>query len=435
MKNRLTPSTDRRGTIYIAVLGVTLMVAVMAAVGMSIARLERRVADAHDSHQRARLLAHAGVEYSVNWLEANSNWRTALINTKEIWPPFSLGSGTFTALVRDPDGSLSDNDYDGVEVVGYGQVGEARAGEAVELRPRIPLTCLEAAVHTQKTINLPAGNVSSTTRIQSNQIVSSNDDIDSAANTEINADVEAVDEIRGTGNITGTRTPNHYSRDMPDPTKVFDFYRERGTWIAIESLPTSGGGDRRINRRLLSPASNPFGATNREGIYVIDCQGQNVRIDESRIVGTLVLLNTGINSRITGVVNMAPAVANYPALLVEGDMELNTTSSLGLSEGTSLVNFNPPGTPYQDPSNFDGDTDDYYPSIINGLAYVSGRATVTGNTNLSGCLIADELLVNSGKQFTADYNNLHHSFPPPGFARGWQMRIVPGTWRRVPAAN
>ena len=34
-----------------------------------------------------------------------------------------------------------------------------------------------------------------------------------------------------------------------------------------------------------------FGATNPEGIYVIDCQGGMIRVQYSRIVGTLVLLN------------------------------------------------------------------------------------------------------------------------------------------------
>ena len=48
-----------------------------------------------------------------------------------------------------------------------------------------------------------------------------------------------------------------------------------------------------MDRVLLSPTSNPYGTPNASGIYIINCNNQNVTIGPCRIVGTLVLLVPG----------------------------------------------------------------------------------------------------------------------------------------------
>ena len=76
-----------------------------------------------------------------------------------------------------------------------------------------------------------------------------------------------------------------------------------------------------IYRKVLSPSVNPFsGGTNAEGIYWINCNGNRLTIERSRIHGTLLVVNPGAGSSIAhGPISWAPAVAGYPALLVDAD--------------------------------------------------------------------------------------------------------------------
>ena len=120
-----------------------------------------------------------------------------------------------------------------------------------------------------------------------------------------------------------------------------------------------------IEGQLLSPAVNPFGSTNASGIYVLNCGNQNLVIANSRIVGTLVLLNANNNTSVQGSMIWEPAIANYPALLVASNLSFSTTSA-GLSESTYGVNFNPPGTPYPYNGGTSNNTQtDGFPSLIN----------------------------------------------------------------------
>jgi hypothetical protein len=53
-----------------------------------------------------------------------------------------------------------------------------------------------------------------------------------------------------------------------------------------------------IDRQLLSPTVNPYGShqTNSQGIYIINCNGKDVVLGRSRIVGTLVFKRPGHSS-------------------------------------------------------------------------------------------------------------------------------------------
>ncbi|MFQ5463855.1 MAG: hypothetical protein ACE5E5_14665, partial [Phycisphaerae bacterium] len=144
-------------------------------------------------------------------------------------------------------------------------------------------------------------------------------------------------------------------------TAVFDYYVANGTRIDLADLYRARHRPHAIDRTLLSPNANPFGAglTNRYGIYVIECAGQAIEISDSRIVGTLVLLNPGAGSTVTRAVNMAPAVPSLPVLLVSGNFAFSFRSDRTVEE-RSKVNLNPIGTPYLGIE--DADAIDSYPS-------------------------------------------------------------------------
>ncbi len=428
-RNRRGRPPARRGTIYVAVLGVTMIVAVMALAGASISRLELRIAGDQVDQQQARLLARSAIEFGLHWIEETPSWRADLQADPNLIT-HAFGEGAFECLVVDSDGSLVDDTTDGVTLYGYGEVGGAVAVESVHLMAAGDgLTCLEAALHSGSSFSLTTGDILARHDINTNQMVSANGTISANANyATIEGDAWATGAIAG--QVAGSKWQNEGTpREMPGDS-VFDYYTATGAWIDITSLPEASG-SRVIEKQVLSPASNPYGATNPEGIYVIDCQGQSLLIKESRIVGTLVLLNPGTDCETDSVLLMEPAVANYPVLLVDGDFRIGS-SNLTMKEGGFGgldTNFNPVGTPYEGTE--DSDQSDSYPSRLLGLVYVRGTARFEGIDfpRIDGGLVCGSLVSDTG--YTVNYDDLYLNYPPPGFRNGDTMAIIPGTWRRA----
>jgi hypothetical protein len=103
---------------------------------------------------------------------------------------------------------------------------------------------------------------------------------------------------------------------------------------------------------------------------------------------------------------------------------------LGIVIGwNSITNYNPPGSPYDVATNQDNDMVDEYPGAINGLVYVSGNLQVT-----DACVVDGVVIVGGTTSVTRStaltYSASPTVNPPPGFACGTLMRIIPRTWRR-----
>ncbi len=196
---------------------------------------------------------------------------------------------------------------------------------------------------------------------------------------------------------------------------------------------TFSGGAYVMDRVLLSPNSNPYGTTNSQGIYILNCNNQNVTIGPCRIVGTLVLLNAGNNSTISGPITWEPAVSGYPALLSNEPMTISFTGSGGLSEATYGINFNPSGTPYPYLNGVANTTaSDGFPSTINGLIYCVGNLSFTSASNVNGSVIASGQINLNSATLNLTYNPASYLSPPPGFISSSQaVYALPGSWQRV----
>lgn len=417
----------RCGALYVAVMGVTMIIGMIALASVTVGRLQLRRVVAQGEQREAQMLARSGVEWGVNYISTTPTWREIVVNGFE-FPERSFGLGTMSWSASDVDGDMNDGDSDPVTIRGIGRVGDVIAVEEVTVANNGPaLDCLEVALCCSNDIALPAGSTFSWRHIYGDQMVSSNGNIDA---TQSYADVKC--DAWATGNITGTvdgtalanQSP---ARELPD-SSVFDYYTSAGTTISITSLPVSGS-FRVIDKRVLSPNSNPFGATNSEGIYVIDCGGANIRIGQSRIVGTLVLLNNGVDTETANnPLCWEPAVAGYPSLLVQNDLTFKHNGSL-FSENLRSVNLNPPGTPFDGVENTD--QSDTHPTRFWGIVYVGGRLKVdsgTGGKN-TGVVICNSFVSNSSHTFNYDSTPLLNA--PPGFRGSGEMAIQRGTWRRV----
>jgi len=192
------------------------------------------------------------------------------------------------------------------------------------------------------------------------------------------------------------------------------------------------GNERTIDRQVLSPKNNPFGpTTNPQGIYVIDLDGQKIFIRDSRIVGTLVLIEPNSGSRIGdgGALNWQPAISSFPALLVSDSEPMINPSDAGLVEAALGTNFNPPGTPYEGLGE-DTDQNDTYRSTIKGLIYSVKKIHFENHPVITGVVIGDDK-VEIHDELTLFRNPIHMISPPPGFGGPEETKILLGSAKKA----
>jgi hypothetical protein len=173
-------------------------------------------------------------------------------------------------------------------------------------------------------------------------------------------------------------------------------------------------------RVALGPGANPYGLGNSEGIYWINCNGAKLMIERSRILGTLLLVNPGAGSCINyGPINWKPAVAGYPALLVDSDSGTSADFAIyatnrALSEKENSINYNPTGVPH-DEFGTDSDSNDIYRSSIHGLIAVRHDLTYQNRSLIRGQVIVGNNITSSSGELEVEYQPDSLLNPPSGF--------------------
>ena len=415
MRTRAIPSRSRRGTVYVFVLALAMIVLTIAVGSISIVRAQSRTTTDQSDAGEAQHYALSAIELGRLMIANDANWRTTRSNgnwfTKQ-----TIGQGSCTLNVVNPNGALNNSAFDPIVMTGTGFKGNASHTVKTTLLPSAqPVTCLKSAVFANQNASF------SSATVQSNTVIASNASV-SATSSLITAAVEAAGSITG-GNFLGLNSGSQPPRSVPDST-VFDWYIANGASVNFNNIPKLGG-IATIDRRVFSPANNPFpGSTNAQGLYVINCAGSQIIIQNSRIYGTLVVLNAGANSVIQGAMVCSPFVANYPTLLVQGNFKISITGSL-VESGTPSVNFNPAGAPYNGAT--DSDTTDSYTTELQGLVYISGSLSTTTNLVVNGVLVCGGTLSTSSN-LTTTYSNVFANNPPPGFGQAPKLLPMSGTW-------
>ena len=231
-------------------------------------------------------------------------------------------------------------------------------------------------------------------------------------------DVEAA-TIINLGWISGTETVPAPAKDLPD-AEVVQKYQD----LAV-TIPYVGS---IMETFVLTPTLNPWGAASPNGVYVIDTGGQNLVIRGARIWGTLIIRAHGGQVTIQDAVFMRPFRADYPTLIVDGDLKLDLKSDTDLlDEADWGGNFNPPGAPYLEAG--DTDTDDTYPNELRGLIHVTDKLTLENYTHVNGVIICE------GAATIKDSPTIVHdpslvTNPPEGYTTR-KMQIAPGSWRQA----
>lgn len=405
----------RRGGIYVAVLGVAMLVGVIGLAASASVRVQRRAVGMEHQIAQARENALTGAELALAAIWRDPLWRQDAFQAA-ITAPFLLPSGRAeVAPIVDPvDGNVGNRPTDPIVITSAGIVGSARQVVAVDVAAvSTPMRIASAAIVIAGDLDMSSG---SRLAVFGGPLLVG-DELEGQGLIDGSADVWLSS---WTGRITGSLRTGIPMPPMP-PADVIDLYASLGTVISVP------GGT--IQGRVLGPGVNPFGSTNPDGVYVLNSTG-DVTIRDARIHGTLVVRAPGRMVTLAGSVNLAPARADYPALIVEGNVTIDTSSSPLLEVGV-LRNLNPPGAPYMGQT--DALLDDAYPSEITGLVHVRGDVAATGSLFISGGLLVDGPSGNLDLKgsIAVEWSPSMVNQPLMGYAASVRMVPVAGTWRRV----
>lgn len=408
---------SRRGSIYVAVLGASMIVVVIGVGALLAVRARARTVEVANEAEEARLCARSGIELARLWISQDPNWRSALSGSP--WTiEQQIGNGTVVLEVIDQvDGDPTNRPYDDIVLKATGTKGKARQILQVTLRAEpTPMDALKYAIHTGGQLHVGGGK----SLTVGTATVSTNGSLRNDGT--ITGNVEAW-EASKVGDVTGTVVLGVPPKAFPAST-VPEMYAALGTEI-------NPGGT--IDKRVLSPGLNPWGDADPDGVYVIRTAGDTL-IRNTLIHGTLVVICPGRKVTIDSQVLFHPARADYPVLIVVGDVEFACNGSgTPLSEAAAGKNFNPPGAPYEGIS--DSDLLDEYASEIRGLVHVTGKVELKQTTVIRGALISESTAVADAVNCTGSpeivYDPNLYANPPQGYTGSVEMPLQPGTWRRV----
>jgi hypothetical protein len=377
----------RQGSIYVAVLGVAVIVAICAMAGMHLARIDLKNAVHNNNLQEAQLLANSSVELAVSSMNCsptdNNQWRTKFTNNVEP-TPVSIGNGAMSFKLVDDDGDLANDSIDSVWIYGYGRVGEAVWVERASARNNRgkPLESLRSALHCSRDLQIGWGQTLTVSGAPAST------DSNLLLNGTIVGDVQAT-SMSGVGSVSGNVEVPATRKGVPWPS-VFNDYVARATPIPYTNS---------LIHVVLAPGVNECGGgVNTRGIYYLNTSNNNVTIQQMRLCGTLVI-DAGTGTVTVNNINLLePAREEFPVLIIKGNTVLqpqNDASYPNLSEAAYYHNFNPSGAPYLGAA--DNDMTDNYPNEIRGLIHVTGNVTISNSGIFHGAiLVQGTVTVNGG---------------------------------------
>lgn len=411
--NRLTSHQSTRGNTYITVLAFSTLVAVIGLASLLATRVQRRSAQTARDCAEARLCAQSALELGLLFVQRDPNWR-------ENWDSGTwledkpLGGGSLTLAGIDPtDGDLANSEYNPLVLTGSGTKGTACHNTEVTLTAIVePLEALNTCLHVSGLLKVNGGKQITVVGAP----ISTNGVLDNEGTIDGDAEAGSVDD---TGTITGTLTVPAASKQMPAANVIPDYIAKATV------VPFTGT----IDRQVLTPTCNPWGPANSDGVYYIDTEGNDLTIKNSRILGTLVISAPSKRVTLDDAVFLRRYRSDYPVLIVDGDATIKIHScDYLLSEDSCSTNFNPVGAPYL--GEWDEDTDDVYPNMVQGLVHIKGELKLQQTARIEGAAIC-EGPVECADQTTIAHDSTLYTSPPEGYTYVSGMQISPGSYKQT----
>lgn len=383
--------SERRGSVYLIVLSSMSIGFLAVTAGLIASRVHGARATALEDARAARQQAASGLEAGLSVLRYDAAWRRTFGGTL-VQIPGPFGKTTVTAV--DPiDGVITGSEADPFRLTALAEHDGARRMMTVVAMPNLASSDLmQFSVVANGNVTLGSTVAWLKLPAHANGSVSS-----SASSMEGTVTSSAVAQGSGTYRAAVA---------LPAIADLIATYTEIGS-----SGTMSGSGVVTLASAMVGPLNPPWGLSgNASGVYVIDCQGRRLTIEDSRINGTFVLKNATGGVRVRSSVLWDPAVPGYPALIVEGALSI-TMDGADLSEATVSKSLNPATMPFE--GSADSDTLDRYPSEFRGLVFASGHVTISGSLATTAPLFTNGNITTSS--LTAVSRAVRPLNGPPGF--------------------
>ncbi|MDB5326340.1 MAG: hypothetical protein JWM57_1909, partial [Phycisphaerales bacterium] len=246
-----SPWPARRGSAYVFVLGITLIVTVLGMGALTLSRVSARAVTDGNDWETAGSLAFSATEQAMSTLNAaaaasSSGWRSVYTSGQVAFTQ-TVGRGQFKWVIKDEtDGNLSADYLRSFRLYGVGTVGNVTRVYSVQVAPGgSPLDVLRTAMHSSNSLIL-----SGTTQA-GNGPYSSNGAVQLSGTV-----VGAIEGASTSGSASGTQTITTTSaKPMPAATVLNDLLPNATTLNYAVTGST-------IQNCLISPTSNPYGAAN-----------------------------------------------------------------------------------------------------------------------------------------------------------------------------
>ncbi|MEK8022592.1 MAG: hypothetical protein AAB229_02180 [Candidatus Hydrogenedentota bacterium] len=343
-----------------------------------------------------------------------------------------IGYGILSTNLKDPGGNFTDRSWETAVLSCTGVAGRA-VYSFTEIVSPAPAEATKHVLFSAEDISVDAYTLSHGSAFANRNI---------KGNKTFNGDGYASGAI--TAKVLGESLAG--VDEIQVPSGDSSWYMAVGTVIPYQS---------EYKNMLFSPTSNPFGAANPFGVYIISPATGDVTINNCRIVGTLVYAKAKDRKvSFKGGILMEAASPVQLVLLVMGDkpkIEFNGKNEL--NEAMKPINFNPPGTPYPyneqlsevltplqnfnppgtpDP-NFgvgvsNGNMTDKFQSHINGYIWCNGEIKARNSLlRLRGGLGCGKKLSVRGY---VGWNSMRQFLPLMGM-EGYGLVLFPGTFRKM----
>jgi hypothetical protein len=221
----------RRGGVYLAVLGTSLIVVLLALSALALQRIQNRMLTTSADIRQAQLNAEAAIELGLLAMKQDTNWRTTYTNG-HWFTNRSLTLGTCSLDGTDPvDSDLADNTTDPVVLTGIGDSGTSEQRVQVTIDPLgQPLSCLRSAIAVGHAVTLSNSVLRASGPVAANSV--------SASSATIYGNVQGVTVTGSTYSGTSTQVSSSQLPKMPTWSTVFDYYKTNGSQIDPSKLPT-----------------------------------------------------------------------------------------------------------------------------------------------------------------------------------------------------
>lgn len=371
-----TPTLDRqsarRGSAYLLVLGATMIVTTMAIGGAMVLSSEIQSQSKRLELVQTTIAAQSVLELGVLTFDNSASQRKAISRGAAV---VSARIGGVKAVVRAAaqDGSdITLDPYDPFTLTAYAEGLNASQGVSIDVTPvDAQPTSFDAAIHAGGSIAMHKSGVSG------GPMIGAAGDVTAAATSTVSLPVYSSGLIAG-GTFTAGTSANVATKVMPSVDGL-EYYASRATAIAYTSIPSG-----KISGVVLAPGINPFGASDTNGLYAIDCGGSNLTIENSRIAASLIIWNVGKLTINSGIHWTTPN-ENLPALGMRGSDLFVFLTDAAMDEATIHVNLTPLALPFEGVG--DATMTSVLPNTLQGAFYVEGNVEAKGLFPLQGSLV------------------------------------------------